>query len=160
MIKKLMFFILLSVLLIPINKVFAGGFNLKSISQVDTSGRQISHWWYSGSSPIMKGEAMGGGTVTISIDGNQATATADSDGNWTYSSAALTDGDHTVILASGGSTINFTLTTGVNNVDYDAIGKDTGTTALPAAGVTFPTISLIIIGGSFVLLAKKLAKQN
>jgi hypothetical protein len=160
MIKKILFFVLALFLLLPVNKVFAGGFNLKSIGQVDTSGREISHWWYSGSSAVMKGEAAASSTVTVSVDGTDGTATADGDGNWTYSPASLADGDHEVVLTNSGSTIKFTLTTGVSNVNWDAVDKDAGTTTLPTAGVTFPTIALMMVGGSLVLVAKKLAKQN
>jgi len=138
-------------------KVMAGGFNLKSIGGVDTSGRQISHWWYSGSSVIFRGEAMSGSTVTISIDGANGTTTAGSDNSWTYSAGTLTDGDHSVILTSDGSTIKFTLTTGTNNVDWDTVGKDASTSALPAAGVAFPTITLMAVGGSLIVLAKKIS---
>ena len=82
MINKVKYFCLILILfLFSGNDVLAGGFNLKSIGSVDTSGRQISHWWYTGSVATMKGEAVAGDTITISIDGEEATATADGDGN-------------------------------------------------------------------------------
>jgi len=160
MIKRLLFPCLVLFLFLSTTKIFAGGFNLKSIGQLDTSGRQISHWWYSGSSAVMKGEAVIGNTVTVSIDGNEGTATVDGDGNWTYTPTNLADGDHTIILTSGGSTIKFTLTMGTTNVDWDVVGKESSATALPAAGVTLPTVLLLVLGTGFVLIGKKLAKMN
>lgn len=162
MIKKLILFCLTLLLFLSTTtiRVFAGGFNLKSIGQLDTSGREISHWWYSGSSAVMKGEAIASSTVTISIDGNEVTTTTDGNGNWTYTPASLTDGDHTIILTNSGSTIKFTLTMGATNVDWDIVGKESSTSALPAAGVTFPTILLLAFGAGFVLIGRKLAKTN
>ena len=145
--------------LFSLKNVWAGGFNLQSIGSVNTSGRQISHWWYTGSVPTMKGEAAAGATVTVSIDGSEATTTADGDGNWTYVPGALGDGDHTVVLTSNGSTISFTLTMGAANVDWDAVGGG-DTETLPAAGILFPTLSLTTIGALFVLISKKIAKLN
>ncbi len=138
-------------------EIWAGGFNLQSIGSVNTSGRQISHWWYTGSVATMKGEATAGETITISIDGTEDTTTADSDGNWTYVPAVLEDGDHEVTLTSGGSTISFTLTMGAENVDWDAVNSGGGE-SLPAAGVLFPTLGLTTLGGLFVLVSKKIAK--
>ena len=159
MINKVKFFCLMLILfLFSGNDVLAGGFNLKSIGSVDTSGRQISHWWYTGSVATMNGEAAAGETVTVSINGTEATTTADSEGNWTYVLEALTDGDHEIKLTSGGSTISFTLTMGTENVDWDAVNSGGGET-LPAAGVLFPTLGLSMIGGVFVLISKKLTKQ-
>ena len=160
MIKRLVISFFALFLLIPVTGVLAGGFNLSSIGQVDTSGRQISHWWYSGSSATMKGQTISGNTVTVSIDGIEGTAIVDSDGNWTYTPASLADGDHEIILTSGGSTISFTLTTGATNVNWDMIGKDASVSALPTVGMAFPTIILMGMGVALVLVGKKLAKQN
>ena len=160
MAKNIKCFVLMLVLFLITGKnVLAGGFNLKSIGSVNTSGQQISHWWYTGSVPTMNGEAAAGETVTISIDGTEATATADGEGNWTYVPEALGDGDHEIILTSGGSTISFTLTMGADNVDWDSVNSGGGET-LPAAGVLFPTLGLTTLGGVFVLISKKLAKQS
>lgn len=145
--------------LISGKNVSAGGFNLKSIGSVETGGQQISHWWYTSSVPTMIGEAGPGETVTVSIDGTEGTATTDGDGNWTFTPSALSDGDHEIILTSGGSTISFTLTIGAENVDWEAVNSGGGET-LPAAGVLFPTLGLSIMGGMFVLISKRLAKQS
>lgn len=151
--------ILISLFIFSTKDTLAGGFNLKSIGRVDTSGRQISHWWYSGSVATMIGEATAGDIITVSIDGQDGTTTADGEGNWTYTPASLDGGDHSVVLTSGsGSTIKFTLTMGAENVDWDAVGSGE-TETLPAAGVAFPTIALIMLGSGFGLTAKKLAKR-
>ena len=137
--------------------VYAGGFNLKSIGQVNTDGQQISHWWYAGLTPILVGEATALNEVTVSIDGIENKTTADTSGNWTYNPGSLTSGDHAIILISDGSTISFTLTLGAENVDYAAIGSGSAET-LPTAGVTFPTVILISIGGLLFLTARKLVQ--
>lgn len=152
------FCLILILFLFSRNDVLAGGFNLKSIGSVDTSGRQISHWWYTGSMATMNGEAAAGETVTISIDGNESTTTADDEGNWTYTPESLGDGDHEITLTSGGSTISFTLTLGTENVNWDTVNNGDGE-AMPAAGVLFPTLCLTSLGGIFVLISKKIAKQ-
>lgn len=157
MIKTLIFPIFVWLSMFFTTDVLAGGFNLQSIGQVDTSGRQISQWWYSGSSAVMKGEATSGGTVTVSVDGVESVVTVDENGNWTYTPASLGDGDHKIILTSGGSTINFILTTGKDNVNWEAVSKDASTTALPTAGVAYPTMALLMIGVVLVVMAKKLA---
>ncbi len=126
--------------------VLAGTFNLKSIGSVDTSGRQISQWWYSGSQVTFIGEASPRASVSISIDGSENTTTADSSGNWSYAAAGLEDGDHQVKLSSSGSNINFTLTTGVNNVNWETVNGDSGRETLPAAGIIWPGILALAAG--------------
>lgn len=102
---------------------------------------------------------MAGSTVNVSIDGTEDSTTADSDGNWTYTPSSLTDGDHSIILTSDGSTISFTLTLGAENVDWDVVKGGEGD-ALPAAGIIFPTLALTMVGSGFLLTAKKIAKKN
>lgn len=107
---------------------------MQSIGGMDTSGKQISHWWYTGYHPTFRGEATPGAPVNITIDGELIEIAANSDGNWVFTpAAALADGDHSIALESNGSTINFTLTLGPDNVNMDAIEKGGGDT-LPAAG--------------------------
>jgi hypothetical protein len=136
------------------NQALAGGFNLKSIGQLSTEGKQISHWWYSGSSPIMTGEAESGASVTVSVDGTESVVTADEAGNWSHDPGELAAGDHQIVLTSGGSNITFTLTMGAENVDWTAVESGSGE-ALPAAGNGLPTISLLILGVGMVVLGRK-----
>ncbi len=142
------------------NKVMAGGFNLKSIGGVNTSGRQLSQWWYTGSSPVLLGDAAAGASVEIDIDGEKGTAVADESGNWSYSSPALTDGDHQVVLTSSGSNISFTLTTGVDNVNWDAVNSDSGTEALPAAGVIWPGLIALLTGAGGIVGGGKMIRAT
>lgn len=138
----------------------ASGFNLKSIGSVDTSGRQISHWWYSGGVPSFTGEAPSGSTVTISVDGTEGSVTADGNNSWSYSPGSLSDGDHTIVISNNGSTINFTLTMGADNVNWDAVNSGAGQSTLPTVGFVFPTALLSLSGLGLVVLAKAVAKKN
>lgn len=161
MIKKILLSLLVSVLFLSTgNRVLAGGFNLKSIGGVDTSGRQLSQWWYTGSSPVFVGEAAAGASVEIDIDGEKGTAVADESGNWSYASPALSDGDHQVVLASSESNITFTLTTGVDNVNWDAVNSDSGTEALPAAGVIWPGLIVLLTGAGGIVSGGKMIRAT
>jgi hypothetical protein len=158
MYKKILFLLIIFSIFFT-KTAYAGTFNLKSIGQLDTSGQQISHWWYTGSTPILIGEAAAGSSVSVSVDGTATTVTADGSGNWTSNPGSLAAGDHKIILTSGGSTINFTLTLGAENANWDVIGKSGGAT-LPTAGATYPTLILISMAGILFLTAKRLAKQD
>lgn len=136
------------------SQVWAGTFNLKSIGQLSTEGKQISHWWYSGSTPILSGEAAAGASVLVKVDGEENTVTADESGNWSFNPGNLGDGDHEIVLSSDGSNISFTLTMGAENVDWTAVESGSGE-ALPAAGNGLPTISLLIIGIGMVVWGRK-----
>ncbi len=142
------------------NIVLAGGFNLKSIGGVDTSGRQLSQWWYTGSSPVFIGEAGAGASVEIDIDGEKGTVMADESGNWSYSSPALTDGDHQVVLTSSESNIAFTLTTGVDNVNWEAVNSDSDTESLPAAGVIWPGLIVLLTGAGGIVGGGKMIRAS
>lgn len=159
--KLLMVFVLFALLFnLKSSSVLASGFNLKSIGSVDTSGRQISHWWYSGSVPVFTGEAPSGSTVTISVDGTEGSVTAGDGNSWSYSPGSLSDGDHSVVITNNGSTINFTLTMGAGNVNWDAVNSEAGKSTLPTVGFVFPTALLSSVGLGLVVLAKAVAKRN
>jgi len=161
MFKKIFFSFLIGFLFLFTGKiVLAGGFNLKSIGGVDTSGRQLSQWWYTGSNPVFIGEAGAGTSVEIDIDGEKGTAVADESGNWSYSASALTDGDHQVVLTSNGSNITFTLTTGVDNVNWDAVNSDSGSEALPAAGVIWPGLIVLLTGAGGIVGGGKMIRAS
>ncbi len=155
MMKKLFCFLIIFCL--STRLVMAGGFNLKSISGINTDGQQISHWWYSGLNPVFYGEALPGSEVNISVNDVSSSTTADGSGNWTYNVGSLSAGDHKIILTSNGSTISFTLTLGADNVDWNAVGKGNVET-LPTVGIVFPTLILSGMGGFLFLTAKRLAK--
>jgi hypothetical protein len=154
------FFWLIVFGLLSVRVSWASGFNLKSIGSVDTSGRQISHWWYTSSSPTFIGEAPAGSTVTITIDGQETSVTADTNNDWSYTSGSLIGEDHSILLTNNGSTINFTLTIGSENVDWDAVNADAETTTLPTVGIILPTVLLSSAGVGLIFGAKKLVKKN
>jgi hypothetical protein len=156
---KGVFFWLIMFTLLSVKVSLASGFNLKSIGSVNTDGQQISHWWYTASSPTFIGEAPAGSTVTISIDEVDASVTADASNAWSYNSGSLTGGDHSVSISNNGSTISFTLTIGSENVDWDAVNSGTSET-LPTVGIIMPTVLLSSTGLGLLFGAKKLAKKD
>jgi len=135
----------------------ASGFNIKSIGAIDTSGLQLSHWWYTSSNPTIVGEAPAGSSVSISIDGTETSITADSGNIWTYTTGSLSEGDHTIVVGNNGAIINFVLTIGANNVNWDAVAK-TPSQTLPTVGIVLPTLLLSMSGFGFLFAAKKIAK--
>jgi hypothetical protein len=138
--------LLLVILFSSSTDLLASGFHLKSIGSVETGGRQISHWWYSSPSPVFHGEALPGANINADIDGTVLQLAADSAGNWNFAvPSALTTGDHKIIFTSEGSTIDFTLTIGTENVNWDAVGKG-GEETMPTVGTTWPTILTALVG--------------
>jgi hypothetical protein len=158
---KLLVSLLLGLVLFNLSKsrVLASGFNIKSIGSVNTSGQQLSHWWYTNSNPTFVGEAPSGSTVSISIDGTETSVTADGSNSWSYTSGSLSAGDHTIIVGNNDSTIKFTLTIGTENINWDAVNKGSSET-LPTAGIVLPTLALSMSGLGFIFGAKKLAKNK
>lgn len=140
------------------NDVFAGGFNMTSIGEVNTSGKQISQWWYTSGSPTFRGEATPNAEIIYDIDGTALQINANSSGNWVFTpQTALTSGDHNIKITSSGSEIKFILTIGSENTNWDAIDKGSGE-ALPAAGTSWPTLMLLGLGGGMVVLAKRVIR--
>jgi len=161
MIKRIFVVILINLLFLSTgNRVLAGAFNLQSIGGVDTGGRQLSQWWYTGSAPILKGEAAAGASIEIEIDEEKATVIADESGNWNYGSPTLSDGDHQVTLTSNESTISFTLTTGVNNVNWDAVNSDGETETLPTAGIIWPSLIVLLTGSGGIIGGGKMIRAS
>jgi hypothetical protein len=94
-----------------VNQVMAGGFNMTSIGQVGTAGRQITQWWYTSGNPTIRGQAIPGAEVIYDIDGVALQINADSSGDWVFTpQAVLAEGDYSILIKSGGSEIKFTLT--------------------------------------------------
>jgi hypothetical protein len=155
MLKKILFLMLLFFLFFQKN-VLASGFSVTSIGGV-TTNVSIKHWWYSGINPTIKGVAQAGSTVDVNIDGNTQQVAADSSGNWQVTTS-MASGDHNIGFTSNGSKIDFTLTLGKENVNWDAVGKQTGAT-LPNSGIFIPTLLLGGGGTSLLWLGKKLIKS-
>mgnify|MGYP007068862065 FL=1 len=47
---------------------------------------------------------------------------------------------------------------GAENVNWEAVNADAGTTTLPTVGVVLPTVLLSTLGSGLLLAAKKIAK--
>lgn len=139
--------------------VWASGFHISSIGGVSTGGQQLSHWWISKLQPVFEGEATPGAEIIATIDGVAVSINADSSGNWAYQpETALIAGDHQINFSSSGSTVNFTLTLGKDNVNWDMVGSG-ATETLPTVGVFLPTLALAGVGSGFLMLGKKLKED-
>jgi len=139
------FFLISLFFLVNINSCFAGGFNIKSIGGVDTGGQMVTKFWHTSLQPTLRGEAMPGADVTVTIDSTSLVIAADSSGDWVFTPSGLAGGEHQIMLVSGGSTINFTLVLGNENVDWTAAGSGPAET-LPTVGTIWPTFLTIFTG--------------
>lgn len=157
--KKMMGLVMISLFLVMVGKVWASGFHISSIGGVDTGGQMLSHWWNTSLQPTIRGEALPGQDILVTIDGTAVQIAADSAGDWFYTPAsALTEGDHTISLESNGSTISFSLTLGAGSVDWDAVGSGASET-LPTVGIFLPTVIMTSLGSGLVVLGRKLKRQ-
>jgi hypothetical protein len=155
MIKKFLpIFLLLAFTFVFSRYTLASGFNLNSIGNLDVDGKLSSHWWYTATNPTFSGEAQANSTININIDGTDTSTNAGSDGSWSYAST-LDEGDHDVSFENNGSKINFILTLGENNVDWDTVDNESTATALPNAGNTLPSAVLIGLGSISFLIGRK-----
>ena len=150
MMKRIIIFFSVFLLLFIFGKenIQASGFNLRSIGGVDTSGRLYSRWYHTSLQPTLQGEALANSTVEIIIDDQSFQATADGNGQWSFTPPSLTPGDHSVVLKNNGSEIKFTLTLGKENVNWEEIQQGGGET-LPAVGIVTPTFLLLLFGFAF-----------
>jgi len=129
-----------------VKDVYASGFHLKSIGEVQTNGIQGGKWWYSGLQPTFRGEALPGEAVNITIDDVTLQVNADSAGDWVFTPvSALSGGEHRVNLENNGANVPFTLVLGTENVDWDSVGQGGGET-LPTVGTYWPTMLLLALG--------------
>jgi len=156
--KKTLFLVLVFLLLFSDVKVFASGFNLKSISGVDTDGKLYSRWYHTDLTPTFSGEASGSEAVDIIIDGTAYQTAGNAADEWQFTvPTALSEGEHTVLLKSSGSEISFTLVSGTSNINWDEINKGGGET-LPTVGFFLPTALLFSSGAGMVFLGRKAKK--
>lgn len=127
-------------------EVLASGFHVSEIGGITTNGVQSGHWWNTNLRPTFRGEALPGAEVSLTIDGTAIVINADSSGNWAYQpEAALSSGDHLIVIASNGSTVNFTLTLGTENIDWETVDKGSSDT-LPTVGTSWPTVLISLVG--------------
>lgn len=139
--------LLISFLLFFPSNISASGFQLKTVGTLNVDGVTYHHLWYTNGNVTFTGTALENAQVTATIDGASVTLTADSSGNWSYSTALL-EGDHEIGFTSNESTISFTLTVG------EEIPEGVG--ALPVAetptvGTVTPTALLLFSGISLIL---------
>lgn len=155
--KRIIFVVMLFLFSLLFSKnIFAGGFVISSIGGVTTNNKQVSKFWHTSLRPVFRGTALPGANIDITVDGTAVQIAADSAGEWVYTPISdLTAGTHEITFASNGSTQKLTLTTG--SVGDGSIGgwSDASNSALPASGVAWPTIMLLIIGGSSMLIGKR-----
>jgi len=146
--KKLLPLLTLIVVLLFVvtsSKAFAGAFSLSSIGALSTAGKVYSHWWYTVANPVLTGTATAASEVIITVDGTANTVTADSNGTWSFGST-LVDGDHTIVITSGGETLSFTLTIGSNVPENIATMSGS---AVPTTGTVELTLALgLLAAGS------------
>jgi hypothetical protein len=134
--------------LISTAPTFASGFVLQNIGSLDTGGNQYGEWWYQSQNPTLSGITAPSATVEVSVNGTVQTVTADASGHWT-ATTTMPAGDHSVSLNSSGSVISFTLH--INQTMPTGISAPAAATQ-PVAGITTPTLFLILGGISLVAL--------
>lgn len=144
-------FMFVTVLAVP---QWASALTLNTIgASQTTNGNPGTQWWYTGQNPILGGTANPGSTVTITINGATNTATANDQGNWTFTPTTLTTGDHVIAISADGQNINFTLYTGQTQpATTTTTSTNSATTqTLPVSGA-FETTLLLILGGGLLIL--------
>ena len=149
------FFVILFFSLFVSKFTFAGGFTVSSIGGVTTNNKQVGKFWHSSLNPVLRGTALPSANVDISIDGTAIQVAADSSGEWVYTPTGLTAGTHEFVFTSSGSSQKLSLTVG--DISGVSVGgwSDASNSALPAAGVAWPTIILLIVAGSSMLIGKR-----
>jgi len=138
--------------------VFAGGFMVSSIGGVSTNNRQVSKFWHTTTNPAIRGIATPGANINIDIDGTAVSIAADSSGDWVYTPTGLSAGDHVFTFTSNSSTVKMTIALG-KDLDVANIGGDWGSESnkgLPAAGVAWPTVALIMMAGGCIIGSAKI----
>lgn len=153
--KITMFFVVFVLSLFFTKTTFAGGFTISSIGGVTTNNKQVSKFWHTSLNPVLRGTALPSANIDITIDGTAVQVAADSAGDWVYTPSGLTAGTHEFKFTSNGSTQNLSLTTG--SMGDASIGgwADASNSALPASGVAWPTIVLLVVGGLSMLIGKR-----
>lgn len=152
--KQILLILLVALLFIFPQSLFAAGFQLKTVGGLNVDGVTYDQLWYTNTNITFTGTALQNATVTATINSASGTAVADAAGNWSYT-ATLNQGDNTVSFESGGSTISFTLSIG--EVPANVGGLTAAQT--PTVGTTTPTLVLIFLGilslSSAVFLLRK-----
>jgi len=130
---------------------------VSSIGGVSTNNRQLSKFWHTATNPAIRGIATPGANINIDVDGKAAAIAADSSGDWVYTPTGLAAGEHIFIFTSNSSTIKMTISLG-KDVDWANVGGNWDSESnkgLPAAGVAWPTVALIMIAGGCIIGSAK-----
>jgi hypothetical protein len=144
---------LVSLTLLVVKPVMAqAGTLLTKIGNVSVTAN-YTQWWYTSENPVLQGTAAASSVVDITIDDAANSVTTDANGNWSYSPTTLTNGDHSVTIASTTESYSFTLTIGSTvpaDVSTGGTATDSGET-LPVAGGAWPTVMLGVMGAGMLL---------
>lgn len=154
------------VTLFSFSQVHAATLTLDNIGALSTGGSKYSEWWYTGTTPILRGTADPNATVSVSVNGAASTVTADASGAWSYQ-ANLETGDYNMVLSSGDQSYSFVLHAG-QMMDSNASGTTTETnqttTPVPETGASqvaglLISMSLMALGYHFFVLRRKSSKK-
>jgi len=153
--KKICPFLISLLLTLSVSAVFAADLSLTNIGALATSGKTYSEWWYTGTLPLLKGTAESSSDVTVTINDEQFSTSADDSGAWSFYSEKLIEGEHSVSIGSGDQTYSFTLHLGQGlPSDLGATSETTQSTVVPATGTgqlvaLVAGISAIVLGWYF-----------
>lgn len=153
------------ILLINGSQVFAQetSFDLTNIGSTDTADKTFNAWTYYGENPVFKGTAPASQGVSIQIDQESFSATADETGSWTWQPTTLTEGSYSVVLSSGEANKSFTLNIQPNQVTKSSTVSGSSSTSsaatLPQSGSAGTTLYLVITGVTLVGLGMMMSVQ-
>jgi len=134
------------------------------LTKIGTSAittESIKQWSYTSENPVLQGTTGPSAVVTIVIDSQTFTTTADIDGDWTYTPTTLTNGSHQVTISEGTTTMTFTLTISPDTVATESATKGGVTPVATSSGIVYPTTlpqsgmdstPLMLLGGSCILV--------
>jgi hypothetical protein len=137
----------------PLSNSFGASLQLTKIGALDLGGKMYNEWWYTGTYPTFFGTAEEDSTVTIVLNDDSYSVSANSSGDWSYPTG-LPAGDHSVTISQGGDQIAFTLHLG-QDLPSD-LGGDTSTTtqstgSVPDTGID--QIAAMLFGTGIIMLA-------
>lgn len=151
--KKICLALLITLVSFTFFTAFSATLSLDSIGALDTRGQTYSEWWYTGTSPTLTGSAEAGSTVTVSVDEEESTVTADDSGSWSFTSESFSEGDFDIILSSGEESYSFILHLGQSlPTDFDGTSETTSSTKAPTPDGGFGQVLASVIGVSALAL--------
>jgi len=130
---------------------FGASLSLNKIGSLDLGGNMYSEWWYTGTKPTLYGTAEESSTVTVLVDGTEATTSVDTSGNWTYY-LDKDEGDYSIVISQGEESISFILHLGQSvPSDLGSVESTESTSSVPSTG--FNQYIALMFGVGVVLLA-------